>query len=79
MLVKETNTNNTKNTNNTTELVDPIDPIDPIDPVDPNEPSINNIPSDSINVNASMKSTGIPIVAILLILIASLGIFVRKR
>jgi hypothetical protein len=66
--------------------IDPDDPVDPenpvdtdthIDPVDPNDN--NNQISNKPAASAAMKETGIPIIAILIILLSSLGLICRKK
>ncbi|WP_225369527.1 hypothetical protein [Methanobrevibacter arboriphilus] len=66
--------------------IDPIDPVDPVDPVDPIDPvdTVNNTNSNDSNdspaaVSAAMKETGIPIIAVLLVLLASLGLVVVRK
>jgi hypothetical protein len=49
---------------------------DPISPVDPTKP-IN--PDDYLPSHTTMKQTGIPIIAIILILLSAIGIFDRKQ
>lgn len=64
---------------------DPIGPVDPnpiySDPVDPVNPS-SKYPDNgnrSTVTNAAMKETGVPIITMLLVLLSSLGLVIRKR
>ena len=65
--------------------VDPVDPIDPVDPVDPADPiNHDNNGAEKTNNNpvaatAAMKETGMPIIALLLVLLSSIGLIVRKK
>ncbi len=58
------------------------EPIPPVPPKPPEPPEPNNNADNSINnpvANATMKETGIPIIAIILVLLTSLGLIYRKQ
>ncbi|MCC7561934.1 MAG: hypothetical protein KO253_03790 [Methanobrevibacter arboriphilus] len=58
------------------------EPIPPIPPKPPEPPEPNNNTDNSSNnpvANATMKETGIPIIAIILVLLTSLGLIYRKQ
>jgi len=59
---------------------EPLDPVTPPEPSTPdNEDEDTDETSDSPNAKASMKKTGIPIVAIMLLLISIIGLGVYRK
>ncbi|OQD58976.1 adhesin-like protein [Methanobrevibacter arboriphilus JCM 13429 = DSM 1125] len=58
------------------------EPIPPVPPVPPEPPEPNNNTNNTSNnpvANATMKETGMPIIIIILVLLASLGLIYRKQ
>jgi hypothetical protein len=58
---------------------DPDNPDNPDNPDDPDDPDVPGNPDDSSNVSASMKSTGIPIQILLVLVILGLLPYCRRK
>ncbi|MEA4956758.1 hypothetical protein SDC9_21417 [bioreactor metagenome] len=71
------NTNNNTNSNNKTDLENKTKNATNIYE-DPNLKS-NNVITDNITTSANMRETGIPIIAAILVLLASIGVLARKK